>query len=68
MSDKEIARQAFIAGMKYARNTEQVSDIAIRAANTKFDNWWKQNKPEMQDESIAELFDEIRDDIQGVYE
>lgn len=66
MSHKETARQAFIAGMKYARNTEEVSDIAIRAANTKFDEWWEQNGEEdATDASIEELFDDIREDIGG---
>lgn len=43
MTRKEIAREAFIQGLKHGRGSEEYPDVTIRAADTAFENWWEQN-------------------------
>lgn len=44
MSDKEIAKEAFMEGYRKGQDTEELRDISIRAAESMFDRWWKVEK------------------------
>lgn len=46
MSEKEIAKEAFMQGYKAGQDVEELRDISIRAAETNFERWWDRNQDE----------------------
>jgi hypothetical protein len=40
MTEKERLKQAYIQGVKDGKNVEEVSDVAIRAAEARFERWY----------------------------
>lgn len=46
MTDKEIAKEAYLKGYEQGTDIEELKDIHVKTAKRQFEQWWELNHSE----------------------